>query len=52
MPILADMMKKISPRPAPYPAATRPHDGDEIYLAEAETRSRDVDLAILRALCS
>ena len=52
MPLLNHMLKMIRPQDASQAAVPRSHVGDEIYLAETETRSRDVDLAILRALCS
>lgn len=53
MPLLENLMKAIKatgkPISAPAPYA---HDGDEIFLGDADSRRRDADLAILRSLCS
>jgi hypothetical protein len=53
MPLLQNVVKAIWPAGKHTPAMAAPaHDGDEIFLSDAETRKRDGDLAILRALCS
>ena len=53
MPLLQNVMKAIRPAGKDSPAiAAQAHDGDEIFLGDAQTRIRDVDFAILRALCS
>lgn len=53
MPLLKDVLKAIWSAGKPAPAMAAPaHDGDEIFLSDAEMRKRDGDLAILRSLCS
>jgi hypothetical protein len=53
MPLLLNVIKAMKPAGKDSPVlAPHAHDGDEILLSDAETPIRDVDLAILRALCS
>jgi hypothetical protein len=53
MPLLDILMNALKPAGKAMPvAAPHAHDGDEIFLSDAETRKRDGDLAVLRALCS
>jgi hypothetical protein len=53
MPLLESVMKALKLTGNPMPAvAPHAHDGDEIFLADSDTRKRDRDLAILRTLCS
>lgn len=53
MPLLENVMKALkSAGKAMPPGAAHAHDGDEIFLADSDTRKREGDLAILRSLCS
>jgi hypothetical protein len=53
MPLLENVMKALKSSGKAMPVtAPHTHDSDEIFLADAETRRRDCDLAILRSLCS
>jgi len=53
MPLLQNLMNAMKSTGKAMPvAAPHPHDSDEIFMADPETRKRDCDLAILRALCS
>jgi len=53
MPLLKNVMRALKSAGKAMPvAAQHGHDGDEIFLADCDTRKREADLATIRALCS